>query len=218
MRIKSILLGAGAALILSAGAAGAATVTTGLNLRSGPGTGYRVVDTMPAGAHVAVVRCNGAWCRVNWNGEVGYASASFITGIGYASNRYYYSSPYYDDYGYYPDYAYDYGYQYDYGWYGPGIAFGFGGSFGHHHHFRGGRHHHFAGGSGPGVTYHHRNALGFSSGSGGTSGGRNGLNAMGAAPGPQTHGTVGMSPGGGNSARSGGGGSGGFGHGSGRHH
>ena len=42
MRLRTFLLAAGA-LALSAGAAGAATVTNDLNLRTGPGTGYRVI-------------------------------------------------------------------------------------------------------------------------------------------------------------------------------
>ena len=49
MRLKTLALAAGA-LMLSAGAASAAVVTNDLNLRSGPGTNYQVVDTMPAGA------------------------------------------------------------------------------------------------------------------------------------------------------------------------
>lgn len=215
MRIRSILLGAGAALILSAGAASAATITTDLNLRSGPGTGYRVVDAMPAGAHVAVLGCNGAWCRVNWHGEVGYASASFITGIGYANNGYV-SPPYYE-YGYYPDYAYDYGDDYPYGWYGPGVTFGFGGGYYGHHHFRGGHHHHFTGG--PGMIHHH-NTMGFNNGPAGNQHGTTGLNAMGAAAAPSSHSTVGMGHSGASFSHGGGGpgpGTGG-GHGGGGHH
>ena len=47
MRLKSMLLGAGAAALLSTGVANAAVATTELNLRAGPGTAYHVVDTMP---------------------------------------------------------------------------------------------------------------------------------------------------------------------------
>ena len=62
MRLKTLALAAGA-LMLSAGAASAAVVTNDLNLRSGPGTNYQVVDTMPAGARVNVLSCTGGWCR-----------------------------------------------------------------------------------------------------------------------------------------------------------
>lgn len=86
---KALALSAGAFLV-SAGIASAATVTNDLNLRSGPGTGYRVVDTMPAGAYVNVIGCSGSWCRVSWRGRVGYASASYLGG-----GRSYASAPVY---------------------------------------------------------------------------------------------------------------------------
>ncbi len=79
MKLKTLTLAAGV-LLASAGIASAAVVTNDLNLRSGPGTRYRVVDTMPAGAHVRVLGCGGAWCRVDWHGRVGFASASYIGG------------------------------------------------------------------------------------------------------------------------------------------
>jgi uncharacterized protein YraI len=77
MRLKALTLAAGA-LMLSAGAASAAVVTGDLNLRTGPGTNYRVIDMMPAGARVDVLSCTGSWCRVNFRGEVGFASASYL--------------------------------------------------------------------------------------------------------------------------------------------
>ncbi len=93
MRLKTLTLAAGA-LLVSAGIASAATVTNDLNLRSGPGTGYRVIDTMPAGAHVNVIGCTGNWCRVNWRGRVGYASSSYLGGGGaYAYDPVYAAPP-----------------------------------------------------------------------------------------------------------------------------
>lgn len=82
MNLKHFSLAVGV-LLASAGAAVAApaVVTGDLNLRSGPGTGYRVIDTMPAGATVNVRGCSGSWCRVAWGGTVGYASASYL-GLG----------------------------------------------------------------------------------------------------------------------------------------
>jgi uncharacterized protein YraI len=77
MRLKALALAAGA-VMLSAGAASAAVVTGDLNLRSGPGTNYGVIDVMPAGARVDVLSCTGAWCRVGFRGEVGFASASYL--------------------------------------------------------------------------------------------------------------------------------------------
>lgn len=125
MKLKTLMLAAGA-LLLSAGIASAATVTNDLNLRSGPGTRYGVIDTMPAGAYVNVIGCSGSWCRVSWHGRVGYASSSYLGGgRAYAAEpRAYYAPP-------------------------PVVRFGFGVGNGHRWHNRGwrdrgrhqGRHH-----------------------------------------------------------------------------
>lgn len=79
MHLKHLSLAAGL-LLASAGAAMAspAVVTNDLNLRSGPGTRYAVVATMPAGATVNVMNCGGAWCRVSWGDAVGFASRSYL--------------------------------------------------------------------------------------------------------------------------------------------
>ncbi|MFN3658572.1 MAG: SH3 domain-containing protein [Pseudolabrys sp.] len=82
MNIKQFSLAAGFVLASAGIAAAAPAMVTGdLNLRSGPGTGYSVIDTMPAGAAVNVLGCRGSWCRVGWGGTVGYASASYL-GLG----------------------------------------------------------------------------------------------------------------------------------------
>jgi len=122
MTLRTRLLGAGSALLLTAGAAAAApaTVSTDLNMRSGPGTQYGVISTIPAGATVDVDGCTGSWCAVNFNGRAGYASASYLSGgasLGGGAVAVV-PEPYY---GYGPDYAYD---DYDYGYsYGPSIGF-----------------------------------------------------------------------------------------------
>ena len=58
-----------------------ATVTgTAVNLRSGPGTGYRILDTLGAGAVVEVVdRSYGSWYEVSYNGQRGYMSANYLS-------------------------------------------------------------------------------------------------------------------------------------------
>lgn len=92
MKLRTIAIATGA-LLLSGGIAAAATVTNDLNLRSGPGTGYGVIGTMPAGAYVDVLGCSGSWCRVSWAGAVGYASASYLAGGG--RGGYYAAAPVY---------------------------------------------------------------------------------------------------------------------------
>jgi uncharacterized protein YraI len=76
---------AGVGLLAAAGIASAAVVRNDLNLRSGPGTGYRVIDVMPAGAYARVLGCGGSWCRVAYGGQIGYASASYLGGRAYAA-------------------------------------------------------------------------------------------------------------------------------------
>ncbi|MFD1332161.1 SH3 domain-containing protein, partial [Methylopila musalis] len=74
-------LAAAAALVLSAGGALAApaTATTNLNVRSGPGTGYAVIGTIPAGRSVEVIGCDGPWCEVDLGARSGFASASYLS-------------------------------------------------------------------------------------------------------------------------------------------
>lgn len=77
--VKSLALAAG---LLVAGsvvnAASAAVITDTVNVRSGPGTNYAVIGSLPAGARVSVGGCTGNWCRVGG----GWVSASFIAGGG----------------------------------------------------------------------------------------------------------------------------------------
>jgi uncharacterized protein YraI len=140
MRTKLLALAAGAALIAGTGVASAATVTGDLHLRAGPGSGYPVIDTMPAGAHVNIRNCTGGWCRLSWNGETGWASHNFLAGgrrttTVYRSRRVY--EPSYSEAYVVPGYAYGPAYDYDYGpyAYAPSfsIGFGFGGGGWHHH-------------------------------------------------------------------------------------
>jgi uncharacterized protein YraI len=91
MRLKHLAL-AVSALLVSASAASAAIVTNDLNLRNRPTTRSAVIDTMPAGARVGVLGCRGSWCRVEWRGLIGYASASYLARGGGA---YAYAPPVY---------------------------------------------------------------------------------------------------------------------------
>jgi len=134
MTLRTKLLGAGAALLLSTGAALAvpATAQTDLNVRSGPGTQYPVVGSIQGGETVDAGACTGGWCRVSFSGGSGWASRSYLAmggavapGPAVAVSPYVYDDDYYDGYGYY-----DYGYSY-----GPSFGFYAGPRFGHR--FRG---------------------------------------------------------------------------------
>jgi len=65
----------------SAGAwATEAAATTALNVRTGPGTGYGVVDTLTPGEIVEVTECQAnGWCHVDHEGPDGWVSSSYLT-------------------------------------------------------------------------------------------------------------------------------------------
>ena len=120
MSFKSNLIRAGAlgAVItaITAGGAFAAVATSSVNVRSGPGTSYGVLDQLYPGEHVAVTDRASGWCEVARPGPNGWVSCAYLAG-GYSGphrfNRY--DGPdYYDD--------------------GPSVSLSFGiGSPPHHH-------------------------------------------------------------------------------------
>ncbi len=55
-----------------------ATATTGVNVRSGPGTNFAVVDTLHAGQAVNVTECQGGWCYVEKPGPDGWVSGNYL--------------------------------------------------------------------------------------------------------------------------------------------
>jgi len=72
------------ALVVFLPAANAApgVVTGNVNVRSGPGTSYAVVDTLARGTQVDVRRCQGSWCYVEKPGPDGWVSASYLSTQG----------------------------------------------------------------------------------------------------------------------------------------
>lgn len=58
-----------------------AVVTGNVNLRSGPGEEFRVVDRLRRGDRVEVTRCNrsGRWCYVERRGRDGWVSSRFLS-------------------------------------------------------------------------------------------------------------------------------------------
>ena len=82
-------------------------------MRSGPGTQYPVVGSIPGGETVDVGSCTGSWCQVSFSGGTGYASRSYLAMGGGAPRpggraRRRTSMTTTPDYGYY-DYGYAYG-------------------------------------------------------------------------------------------------------------
>jgi uncharacterized protein YraI len=96
MTLKKTVLTLGLAVMaLGATAAGAyaatAYATGSVNVRTGPGTNYRVVDQLHRGERVDVLGCRGSWCRVAKPGPDGWVSANYLTSGGR------YDDDYYDD-------------------------------------------------------------------------------------------------------------------------
>ncbi len=80
----SVITAATLALVASTVAAFAvpATATTAVNVRSGPGTSFAIVDTLHAGEAVNVTECQGNWCYVEKSGPDGWVSGSYLQATG----------------------------------------------------------------------------------------------------------------------------------------
>lgn len=49
-----------------------------LNLRTGPGTDYSIILTIPAGEAVEIMENEDGWDKVMYQGEIGYCSSEFL--------------------------------------------------------------------------------------------------------------------------------------------
>jgi|GEM_PF-3121282 len=117
--LKAVGLGV-AVTAISAGAAWAAVATASVNVRSGPSTSYRVVDTLAPGEFVTITGRSNGFCRVDKPGANGWVSCAYLTAGGYDPG------PRYVPYPVYPSPRI-------------GFSFGFGG---YPHHYPDWRHHH----------------------------------------------------------------------------
>ncbi len=50
-----------------------------LNMRSGPGTGYSKVASIPAGTTLTITATENGWYKTSYNGVTGYVSSTFVT-------------------------------------------------------------------------------------------------------------------------------------------
>ncbi len=50
----------------------------GLNVRSGPGSDYNIIDSLWDGDEVVIIEKAGDWYKINHNGIIGYSSAAYI--------------------------------------------------------------------------------------------------------------------------------------------
>ena len=67
-------------LVIPAFAENATVTASDVNFRSGPGTGYSILDCLPKGASVTVTdRSNSSWYAVNYNGRDGFMSSMYLS-------------------------------------------------------------------------------------------------------------------------------------------
>ena len=69
-------------VFLPAAQAAPGTITSNVNVRSGPGTNYGVVDTARRGTQVDVQQCQGSWCYISKAGPDGWVSANYLSANG----------------------------------------------------------------------------------------------------------------------------------------
>ena len=69
-------------VFLPAAYAAPGVVTSNVNVRSGPGTNYGVVDVVQRGQQVDVQQCQGSWCYVAKPGPDGWVSSSYLSAGG----------------------------------------------------------------------------------------------------------------------------------------
>lgn len=82
--ISGVVLGSSAATAhpVSTPGFGNAEASVSLNVRSGPGTNYRVIDTLRPGENVEISQRSGGWCHLIKSGPDGWASCRYLNEAG----------------------------------------------------------------------------------------------------------------------------------------
>ena len=71
-----------------------AETTTTLNIRTGPGSAYVVLDTLGAGEVVQVDECqSNGWCMIYHDGPDGWVSSRYLTPVDYEPSQPYTPAP-----------------------------------------------------------------------------------------------------------------------------
>ena len=60
------------------GKTGTVNSLIGLNVRSGPGSGYELLFTLNNNATVDIIGKSGSWYQISYNGRTGYVSSEYI--------------------------------------------------------------------------------------------------------------------------------------------
>jgi hypothetical protein len=72
----------GAGGTFAAGSLARVCNASALNQRSGPGTSYAVLRSMPDGTTVKVLEQSGVWVRNDWGGRVGWSHSTYLCAVG----------------------------------------------------------------------------------------------------------------------------------------
>jgi hypothetical protein len=79
IRKAALLVALSGAFAMAAPLAHAETALSSVNVRSGPSTGYGIVDVLRPGEQVDVTRQSGGWCYVVKSGPDGWVSCRYLT-------------------------------------------------------------------------------------------------------------------------------------------
>jgi uncharacterized protein YraI len=83
MRMRSLAVAFVLAFALPAAAEAFEAITTGaVNVRSGAGTKFSRLATLPRGTSVSVGRCDRGWCAIEADDVSGWVSARYLAGLG----------------------------------------------------------------------------------------------------------------------------------------
>lgn len=93
IRLLAPLMAAAIALSATAALAAPGTASVNANVRSGPGTGYAIVDRLTKGEYVIVKSCGASWCRISHIGNDGYVARTLIYNPYYGSRAFYQFAP-----------------------------------------------------------------------------------------------------------------------------
>jgi hypothetical protein len=78
----AIVCAAAVVFLPSIAAAAPGEATGSVNVRSGPGTSFEVVDRLSPGEDVDVLGCRAGWCYITHPGPDGYVSSSYVRRTG----------------------------------------------------------------------------------------------------------------------------------------
>jgi uncharacterized protein YraI len=92
-RLMTLALFAGLALTTTGALAAPGIAAVNANVRSGPGTGFRIVDTLTKGEYVIVKDCGAGWCTISHIGKDGYVARTLLFNPYYGSQGYYQFAP-----------------------------------------------------------------------------------------------------------------------------